>query len=343
MSAAWHGWLSNAPILCKEAGGAYVIVTATCKGIVMNHPIRLGLVGVGKIARDQHLPAIAADPRFQLVSVADPIAQLDGISSYASLAEMLAAEPDLDAISFCTPPAARYAMALEAIAAGKHVMLEKPAAATVSQAAHLVTAAAARGTSLFATWHSREAAAVEVTRKALAETAIKTVRIAWLEDIRRWHPGQEWILAAGGFGVFDPGINALSILTHILPDPVTLSSAHLTVPANRQAPIAAVLEMGSGGIPIEALFDFRQEGGERWTIEIETANGLFVLRGGGARLSLNGTPISEEAENREYARLYDRFASLMANSASDTDLAPVQIVADAFLVGEVRAAEPFHF
>ena len=33
----------------------------------------------------------------------------------------------------------------------------------------------------------------------------------------RWHPGQEWIWQAGGFGVFDPGINALSIVTRILP------------------------------------------------------------------------------------------------------------------------------
>jgi predicted dehydrogenase len=337
------GWLSNASILCKEGAPAYGPITATGKGIVMTHPIRLGIVGIGKIARDQHLPAIAADPRFELVSVADPVAQVAGVASYPSLAAILAARPDLDAVSFCTPPAARYAVALEAIAAGKHVMLEKPPAATVSQASHLAAEAAARGVSLFATWHSREAAAVDIARQRLAETAIEAVRIAWLEDVRRWHPGQEWIFAAGGFGVFDPGINALSILTRILPDPVALSAARLTIPANRQAPIAASLELASNGVPILARFDFRQQGGERWVIEIDTADGTFILSDGGARLALNGSPVSDDAGNREYARLYDRFASLIAGGASDADLAPIQIVADAFLVGEVQATDAFHF
>lgn len=54
----------------------------------------------------------------------------------------------------------------------------------------------------------------------MADTRIASARNTWKESIRRWHPGQEWILAAGGFGVFDPGITALSILTAVLPEPV---------------------------------------------------------------------------------------------------------------------------
>jgi D-galactose 1-dehydrogenase/L-arabinose 1- dehydrogenase len=336
-------WLSNAPVLCKEGCDGYGPVTRHLQGIVMISPIRLGIVGIGKIARDQHLPAIAADPRFELIAVADPVAEVEGVASYPGLAAMLAAEPGLDAVSFCTPPAARYAVALEAIRAGKHVMLEKPPAATVTQATHLVEAAAARGVALFATWHSREAAAVEAAATRLSATRIDGVRIDWLEDVRRWHPGQEWIFAAGGFGVFDPGINALSILTAILPDPVTLAAAHLTVPANRQAPIAARLGLRSGDADIAATFDFRQQGSECWTIAIDTADGRYELSDGGARLALEGVPVSDAATNREYARLYDHFAALIAGGASDADLAPIRIVADAFLVGEVETTDAFHF
>jgi hypothetical protein len=43
------------------------------------------------------------------------------------------------------------------------------------------------------------------------------VEIVWHEDVRKWHPGQQWIWEPGGFGVFDPGINALSIATRIFP------------------------------------------------------------------------------------------------------------------------------
>ncbi|TIP51034.1 MAG: gfo/Idh/MocA family oxidoreductase, partial [Mesorhizobium sp.] len=68
-----------------------------------------------------------------------------------------------------------------------------------------------------ASWHSRYAPAVEAARDFLGSTTIRSAAINWKEDVRRWHPNQDWIWAPGGFGVFDPGINALSIATHILP------------------------------------------------------------------------------------------------------------------------------
>jgi hypothetical protein len=55
--------------------------------------------------------------------------------------------------------------------------------------------------------------------------AIYTVRIEWREDVRVWHPGQTWIWEPGGFGVSDPGINALSVATRILPRPFFLTNA----------------------------------------------------------------------------------------------------------------------
>ena len=59
--------------------------------------------------------------------------------------------------------------------------------------------------------------------------------------MRRWHPGQAWIWEPGGFGVFDPGINALSIATSIFA-PFFLTAARLDFPENRDAPIAAALD-----------------------------------------------------------------------------------------------------
>jgi hypothetical protein len=83
---------------------------------------------------------------------------------------------------------------------------------------HAPGALAARaGRTLFATWHSRFAPAVEPARQWLTPRRIRSVHINWKEDVRVWHPGQGWIFEPGGLGVFDPGINALSILTRILP------------------------------------------------------------------------------------------------------------------------------
>lgn len=304
-------------------------------------PIRLGLVGVGKIARDQHLPAIAGNRDFELVATASQGPQLDDVPGYPSIEAMIAGHA-LDAVAICTPPAGRHAVASAAIAAGLHVLLEKPTAATLSEASDLSARAAANGTTLFATWHSREAAAVGAAKEWLADKRIDAVRIVWKEDIRRWHPGQEWILEAGGYGVFDPGINALSILTEIMPDAVRVEGARMEVPANRQAPLAATMAMRSGGIPVSADFDFLQTGPQTWDIEADTDGGTLRLSMGGSKLFIDGDPMQDEPD-REYARLYRRFASLIAAGESDVDLAPLMLVADAFLIGERATSAPFSF
>ena len=78
-------------------------------------PIRLAIIGVGKIARDQHLPAIANDPRFELVASVSRNAVVDGVDNYHDITELLAAEHDLDAVSICTPPVGRSAIAMAAL------------------------------------------------------------------------------------------------------------------------------------------------------------------------------------------------------------------------------------
>jgi D-galactose 1-dehydrogenase/L-arabinose 1- dehydrogenase len=305
-------------------------------------PIRLGLVGIGKIARDQHLPAIAADDRFTLVATASRNATLDHIPGYADIATMIAGGHDLDAVSLCTPPNGRFDQAVAAVDAGLHVMLEKPPAATVSEILALADRAKARGVVLFATWHSREAACVDRARDWLVDKTIHAVRIDWKEDIRRWHPGQEWILEAGGFGVFDPGINALSIATRILPGGLLLEAATMEVPEGRASPLRAELQMKSGAAPVTATFDFLQTGPQTWDIAVDTDAGTLTLSMGGSILTLpSATP--EEAGDHEYPRLYARFAELVAAGESDVDIRPLQLVADAFLVAERRTGPRFEF
>ncbi|TGX55194.1 Gfo/Idh/MocA family oxidoreductase [Sphingomonas gei] len=304
--------------------------------------IRLGLVGIGKIARDQHLPALAADDRFELTATASRNAQLDNVPGYPDVAAMIAGGHDLDAVSLCTPPDGRYEQAVIAIDAGLHVMLEKPPATTLTEIAALADRARAKGVVLFTTWHSREAAGVEPAKAWLQGKRVDAVRITWREDIRRWHPGQEWILAAGGFGVFDPGINALSIATKILPDPLLLDSGWMDVPEGGGSPLAAELKMRSGNASVDVVLDFLQTGTQTWDIEVDTDTGTLRLGMGGSILHLPGEE-QQKAPDREYPRLYARFAELVAAGESDVDVRPLQIVADAFMMAERRIMAPFAF
>ncbi|MQW71941.1 gfo/Idh/MocA family oxidoreductase [Sinorhizobium medicae] len=305
-------------------------------------PIQIAIVGVGKIVRDQHLPALAKNADYRLIAAASRHGTVDGIENFKSIEAMLDAVPAIEAVSLCMPPQYRYEAARSALSARKHVFLEKPPGATLSEVADLEALAQEKGVSLFASWHSRYAPAVEAAKTFLASTAVDKVRIIWKEDVRHWHPNQEWIWAAGGLGVFDPGINALSIMTHILPRPVFITSATLEFPENRDAPIAAMIAFSDAQkLDVAAEFDWRQTGKQSWDIVASTGAGEMVLSEGGAKLAIDGKIVHEEPE-QEYPMLYRRFAEIIKAGRSDVDLAPLRHVADAFMLGRRKFVEAFH-
>ena len=304
-------------------------------------PAKIALVGIGKIALDQHVPALADSPDWELAATVSRNGSVDGVESFTDIADMLAARPDIGTVSLCLPPVPRFDVARAVLAAGRHLMLEKPPGATLAEVHILDAMARDAGVTIFATWHSRMARAVAQAKQWLAGATVHGGRITWREDVRKWHPGQDWIFAVGGMGVFDPGINALSIATEILPEPLRIHSAELDIPENREAPIAARLDFANG---ISADFDFRQEGPQTWDIELETDRGRLALRMGGNLLEIDGAPAGGADDIAgEYPALYARMAELVRKGGSDVDLAPMVLVADAFTLGRRITAAPFEF
>lgn len=111
--------------------------------------IRTGFVGAGYIA-SWHAEALASAGA-RLVAVCDPalsaaegLAGRYGATAYGDLGQMLA-EAKLDAVHILTPPALHAEHALAALAAGAHVLVEKPFALTSEDAAAMVAAAKAAG------------------------------------------------------------------------------------------------------------------------------------------------------------------------------------------------------
>jgi D-galactose 1-dehydrogenase len=305
--------------------------------------IRIAIIGHGKIARDQHVPAIAGNGDFELVAVTgphlDPATPPRAFTSHRALFAEMAGR--LDAVAICTPPKVRHDIARDALAAGLHVLLEKPPTATLGEIEHLETLARDAGRTLFTAWHAQHNAAVAAAAEALAGKTVTGLEISWLEDVRKWHPGQGWIWRPGGFGVFDPGINALSIATRILPMPLFVAAATLSYPSNKQAPIAARLDFAGEEGAMRALMDWRFTAGEQWVIRIETTDGgKLELRDGGAMLLIDGAP-QPPAGLGEYPSIYARFADLIGAGHSEVDREPLRIVADAFMVGGRELIAPF--
>jgi predicted dehydrogenase len=311
----------------------------------MSDRIRIAIIGYGKIAQDQHVPSIAGNDRFELVAtVSRSGGGPPGVRSFTSHGEMISAlAGGLDAVAICTPPSVRFDIASACIAAGLQTLLEKPPGDTLSEVEELARLAAEKPVTLFTTWHAQHNPGVAAAAGLLEGKRIASMDIVWHEDVRKWHPGQQWIWEAGGFGVFDPGINALSIATRIFPGALFVREANLAFPENRQAPIAAHLSFHSpvGDGPLEADFNWRHSGGEAWTIEIRTGEGdTILLSEGGGRLSRNGEEVATHGIG-EYPEIYAEFAGLIDSKRSHVDVAPLRLTADAFLAGTRELVERF--
>lgn len=303
-------------------------------------PIRIAIIGYGKIAEDQHVPSIRANPRLELVATSSRSAQ--GVEQkFTDWRELIRTVQGLEAVAITTPPGPRYEIARECILAGLHCLLEKPPTAGLAEIADLDCLAQAQKVTLFTTWHAQHHSTVEAAAKALAGKRIKTMQIHWHEDVHKWHPGQRWIWEPGGFGVFDPGINAFSIATKIFPGGLFVEAAELSFPENAQTPIAADVTFSSPEAdgPLTASLDWRRTQGEEWTIAMEASDGTSVrLEGGGAMLILNGQTTADSGIG-EYPDIYRTFIDLIDQRQSLVDVAPLRLVADTLLLAGRKAVE----
>jgi len=305
--------------------------------------IRIAILGYGKIAQDQHVPSIQGNPRFELVATSSRSGQ--GVAQcFTDWRELINGVEGLQAVAITTPPGPRFDIARECLAAGLHCLLEKPPTAGLAEIAALDCLAQGEGLTLFTTWHAQHHSTVDAAAKALAGKRISSLEIHWHEDVHKWHPGQQWIWEPGGFGVFDPGINALSIATKIFPGELFVKSAELKVPENAQTPIAADIIFSSPEAdgPLRASFDWRRSEGEEWTITVETSDGSTVrLQDGGSKLIVDGEEAHDDGPG-EYPDIYRVFANLIDERRSLVDVAPFRLVAGCLLVGRRITVEPVH-
>ena len=113
--------------------------------------LRIGVAGLGRIGWQFHCKTLAQHPDFELAAVQDiePERRREaettyGAVAYAAFADLLR-HPDLDVVTIATPTHLHRDMALDALRAGCHVVLEKPMAQDTQEAEAIVRAAARRG------------------------------------------------------------------------------------------------------------------------------------------------------------------------------------------------------
>jgi predicted dehydrogenase len=165
-------------------------------GDVSRAELRLAVVGLGRIAQVAHLPAACKADRVRLVAVCDesaalvqPVAQRYGVRGFTELAHLL--EEEIDAVLIATPDRSHLSVAGEAMAAGKHVLVEKPLADTVAAAAELAQLAADRGLKLQVGAMKRHDPGIEYARLCLPRIGPVLSAQAWYRVMSALRPPTE--------------------------------------------------------------------------------------------------------------------------------------------------------
>lgn len=189
----------------------------------MKSPYSLGLIGFGNIGKI-HYGALTKSGQtdFLLKAIADLSTQSvdDSVKFYDDYRELLK-NPDIQAVSINTPPNTHHQLAMDALRVGKHVLVEKPPALTAAQCEEMSVCANQQKRVLFMSFHARYNLSVEAAKEELIDKNIEGIDIQYSEYAPNYHDTHGWIFnpeIAGGGVLIDSGINALSVVTYVLPD-----------------------------------------------------------------------------------------------------------------------------
>lgn len=195
----------------------------------MSEKIRVGLVGYGFASKTFHAPLIAGTPGLELAVISSSSAekvQADWPAmAVADNPQALFADPSLDLIVIPTPNDTHFPLAQQALAAGKHVVVDKPFTVTLSQAQSLEQQAAQAG-KLLSVFHNRRWDSDFLTVKALLEDGTLG-EVVYLEShFDRFRPQvrQRWREQGGaGSGIwYDLGPHLLDQVLQLFGKPQTL-------------------------------------------------------------------------------------------------------------------------
>ena len=221
--------------------------------------LRVGLIGCGAIARRMHVPALqkagAVLTAFASRSPASASAARDeaGSGVVVDSVDSLVTRSDVDAVVICTPNVLHAPQALAAIAAGKHVLVEKPFTVDLASADAVLAAAASAGVVVMTAQSTRFAPQVVAARDAVrrgslgALTAVRGVLCNG--GPLAWAPDAAWFLdpaLSGGGALLDLGVHLVDTVRFVTDDEISS--------------VAATLARGDHGLEEDGLvlFDTRK-------------------------------------------------------------------------------------
>lgn len=189
--------------------------------------VGVGVVGVGGISRQVHLPGLRIAPQAEIVALCDSdeaalarVAAEYGVAKTVAEYQELVRLPEVDAVVVATPTILHAPVALAAIAAGKHVLVEKQLAMDYAEAVRMYEAAEAAGVRHMTAFTYRFVPAMRYLRHRVLEGAVgvpRFLRIARLMDWPDISIGWRQRRALAGSGeVGDMGAHRIDFCHHLV-------------------------------------------------------------------------------------------------------------------------------
>lgn len=282
-------------------------------------PLGVGIIGCGRIAAEKHLPALLALPDLCRVNAlcsrreqsARALAEqyrLEGVKIYAD-AESLLRDPYLDVVYILTPNAQHAPLALAALQAGKHVLLEKPLAISVQQAEMLAAYSSQSEKKLTVSYQhrfSKEAQALYHQRQALGEIYAAKAYATRRNGVPNWGVFTDRAQQGGG-ALLDIGSHALDLTLWVMdnwePESVfcqTFSALHHLNGVEESA--FALLRMKNGAsVFLEAAWDIHTDAPQPCAAEFYgTLGGATLCRSRQCGADACESPFSPVCDQRVY-------------------------------------------
>lgn len=163
--------------------------------------IRVGVIGTG-FGAQVHLPALAALPSFEIAALCGrDLAKVEQLADIYDIRHVftdyrdLIACPEVEAITVATPPALHHPTAVAAIAAGKHVLCEKPMARNANEAREMARMAETTGVTAMLCHEFRFAPARAWMKELIDEGylgAVSLVQLSFLRPLLADPRGRSW-------------------------------------------------------------------------------------------------------------------------------------------------------
>jgi predicted dehydrogenase len=202
----------------------------------MTTPLRVGIVGAGDIARQQHIPGWLQLPQAKLAAIADNVvaaAERAREEFHIERAETdyrrLLDDPSIDVIDICCPSGLHAEVAIAALKAGKHVLCEKPLATSRADAVAVLAAERASGKKLMVAQQFRFDCRTASLLQGIGQLNLGHVYFArgqWLR--RRRVPGRPGFTRkelSGGGPLYDLGVHMLDLAWWLMGCPAPLSAS----------------------------------------------------------------------------------------------------------------------